>query len=316
MNFRKTITYGLPIALATVISASSANALFFDNAKQLQAQTITGDTFDAHLAREYQALTAFEWDKMYDWTDAENHATKGLLAAKGEAPMPYEPAEWNIESEAELNQLQQARSELMTRLDNGARTGAPALAAKAQANFDCWVEQQEEGHQPAHIAACKDKFFESMSSLDAALAPPKVAEAEPKLVTTVASQEIAREVVFFDFDKASISPQEVAKIDQFAAKMRDIKGAELVIVGHADTSGPSDYNQKLSDMRARTVADKLISEGMNVRELDDMKVEAEGETKPAVITGDGVREERNRRVEIVAVGDIEVTQQVTTLDKK
>ncbi len=39
------------------------------------------------------------------------------------------------------------------------RDSNPAIAARAQARFDCWVEQQEENHQADHIAACRTDFL-------------------------------------------------------------------------------------------------------------------------------------------------------------
>ena len=39
---------------------------------------------------------------------------------------------------------------------------APHMSARAQAQFDCWVEQAEEGHQTDHIAACRTGFLNAM----------------------------------------------------------------------------------------------------------------------------------------------------------
>lgn len=325
MNLRKTITYGVPLALVAMLSAHSASAInnVYDasitprhnSMSELRARTITGDTFNAELAREYKTIADYEWEKMYDWRDAKNHAAKGNLAAAGKTPMPNVPAEWNIKSKANLSELQDARGKLIASLGGGARTAVPALAAKAQANYDCWVEQQEEGHQPTHIAACKDKFWQAMADIDAAMTPKIAAVEAPHMMTTV-TQEVAREVVFFDFDKAAIRPQELAKIDRFVTRMKSFKGTELTIVGHTDTSGSGDYNQTLSAGRARSVSNKLISDGMRVRDLSDMSVYAQGERQPAVMTANGVREQRNRRVEIVAFGQVEVKQQVSAVETR
>ena len=160
MNLRKALTYAAPFALATTLGAGNANALFFDNVYEIKDRAVTGDSFNAELAREYQKLVNFEWDKMYDWYDAENHAAKANMAAEGKTPMPYVPAAWSIEDQQNLSELEAARAQLLTALDNGGRTNHPALAADAQAKYDCWVEQQEEGHQPNHIAACKTEFWD------------------------------------------------------------------------------------------------------------------------------------------------------------
>lgn len=305
MKLRRAITYAAPFALAATLGASSANALVFDNVYGLQDRTITGNSFNAELAREYQKLVNFEWNKMYDWYDAENHAAKANMAADGKTPMPYVPAEWSIESQSALNELEAARAKLVTALDNGGRTGFPGLAATAQAKYDCWVEQQEEGHQPEDIAACKTDFWAAMTRLDEAKTP--------KLVKTTISQEVARETVYFDFDESEINVDAATKLDAFVAAMKVIGGIEVAIVGHTDTVGSDAYNQDLSARRATSVVDELVARGMNVRTLEGVELVSKGENDLAVQTGDGVREQRNRRVEIIAIGDVDVEQQVSSL---
>jgi OOP family OmpA-OmpF porin len=49
------------------------------------------------------------------------------------------------------------------------RIVAPHMSARAQAQFDCWVEQAEEGHQTDHIAVCRTGFLNAMLDVDAAL---------------------------------------------------------------------------------------------------------------------------------------------------
>ena len=67
------------------------------------------------------------------------------------------------------------------------------------------------------------------------------------------------------------------------------------MVGHADTSGSAAYNVRLSERRARSVADALVGLGVNP---GIVTADWRGETEPAVQTGDGVREPLNRRASI------------------
>ena len=67
---------------------------------------------------------------------------------------------------------------------------------------------------------------------------------------------------------------------------------KLTIVGHTDTSGSAAYNLRLSERRAKAVADALV--GMGVAQTA-LSVDWKGKTDLAVQTPDGVKEPLNRR---------------------
>jgi outer membrane protein OmpA-like peptidoglycan-associated protein len=103
-------------------------------------------------------------------------------------------------------------------------------------------------------------------------------------------------LVFFDWDRYSIRSDGLAAIqavaDEFSAGSYD----SILVTGHTDRSGPSDYNFRLSQRRAKAV--KTALQSMTVPETQ-IRTDWKGETRPMVPTPPGVREERNRRVEIV-----------------
>ena len=70
----------------------------------------------------------------------------------------------------------------------------------------------------------------------------------------------------------------------------------IVATGHADRSGPTAYNQRLSERRAAAVKTALVREGVSEGTI---QTAGRGENENLVPTADGVREPRNRRVEIV-----------------
>lgn len=306
----------VPVAFLAFVPANADANIFFEQVEEIRKEAPAGDDFRANLVREYKELTIYEADEMYDWFNAESHAEKGMMAAKGQTPMPSDPKLWGIDNPVKMRELETARADMIALFDKGARTTAPKQAAHAQAKYDCWVEQQEEGHQPVHIAACKQEFDAAMAALELAM-QPKVSEAEPEpKTTTVATvvEEVARETVYFGFDRSDIRPVEQAKIDAFVAEMKDIQPVvTLYIEGHADTSGPADYNMKLSADRARSVRTELGRQGMNLGDYEKLEVEPEGESKPAVELGDGVREQMNRRVVIIARGQVTKTDSVAVV---
>lgn len=104
-----------------------------------------------------------------------------------------------------------------------------------------------------------------------------------------------RFLVSFDLGSAEPSEEEVERIRGIVDPVRDWAAPEVAIEGHADRSGADTYNQDLSALRAETVRQLLERLGIEPIALD---VRAFGETRPVVVTADGVPEARNRRVEV------------------
>jgi outer membrane protein OmpA-like peptidoglycan-associated protein len=103
-------------------------------------------------------------------------------------------------------------------------------------------------------------------------------------------------MVFFDWDRSNISAQAQSTIAQAANTFKQTGAARLTATGHADRSGPDNYNMALSLRRANAVKDELVRDGVPAGAI---QVIGKGESQPLVPTADGVREPQNRRVEIV-----------------
>jgi OOP family OmpA-OmpF porin len=267
-----------------------------DEARELQP---SGSDFDSYLAREYRDFFLFEADEMYDWIDADYFAGKALQAQANEDVQPENPADWDID-DAHMQELVDARRDMMSMFDQGAREKAPEPAAVAQVKYDCWVEQQEEGHQPTHIAACREDFFAAMARLEEFM----MAEAPEPQSRMVMGEELARTILYFEFDESNITQNAQMQIDDFVEDMkgRGLHNVAITLEGHADRAGPNQYNEGLSERRAEEVRQALLREGIQVLDIDEMKTAWQGETQPAVPTADGVPAQANRRVEIVARG--------------
>ena len=103
-------------------------------------------------------------------------------------------------------------------------------------------------------------------------------------------------MVFFDFDRALVTPTASNTIKQAAAAYKAGGKARVGVTGHADRSGGDAYNMALSLRRATAVKDALVREGVPAANI---AVVGRGEAAPLVQTADGVQEPQNRRVEIV-----------------
>jgi OmpA-OmpF porin, OOP family len=100
---------------------------------------------------------------------------------------------------------------------------------------------------------------------------------------------------FFDFDRATITPAAQDIVNTVIADFRRNQANGVNVVGHTDTSGPPQYNQRLSERRATAVRDALVRGGIPTGTVSTSGL---GETQPLIATGDGVREPSNRRAEI------------------
>jgi OOP family OmpA-OmpF porin len=249
------------------------------------AQPTGGTPFTQALTREYKDLSAFEADEMKDWRDANYFAGKALAAAGGQTVAPQDPAERDLPQDV-LPEIQSVRQRLLTALDGGARENKAEVAARAQARFDCWLEQQEENFQNDHISACRDELLAALAELEAKPAEPAPAPAPAPQVY----------LVLFDFDKSNINPAAQAVINRVVADFSANKAKAISITGYTDRSGTDAYNLKLSERRADSARAALIAAGIPA---DAITTAWKGESENAVPTADGVKEQANRRDEII-----------------
>jgi hypothetical protein len=105
--------------------------------------------------------------------------------------------------------------------------------------------------------------------------------------------------VFFDWDKANITPEGQQIIEAAAGTFKSQPPVPVQVIGHTDTSGSAAYNQKLSVRRADAVAGALTQAGVP---QTAMTVTGVGQNDLRVPTPDGVREPQNRRTEIIEGG--------------
>ena len=103
-------------------------------------------------------------------------------------------------------------------------------------------------------------------------------------------------LVFFDWDRYDLTARGAGIVREAASYSQGNQYTRIDVDGNTDTSGTPQYNQGLSERRARTVAGELVRDGVPQNVIS---MHAYGDTKLLVPTGPGVREPQNRRVEIV-----------------
>jgi hypothetical protein len=129
----------------------------------------------------------------------------------------------------------------------------------------------------------------------ALLAPAAYAQTSTTAAAPPVVEAPGRYLVFFEWDKATLSEEDRGVITQAAEEWRRSGSVRITVTGHTDTSGSAAYNLELSQRRAEAVAAELIRQGVPAGEIVTV---GRGEEQLLVPTADGVREPRNRRVEI------------------
>ncbi len=215
---------------------------------------------------------------------------KAELAAEGAEPEPEAAPNPNAEA---------FRARLIMALAAGKDT-VPDLAARAQVDYDCWILYSTVAGAANASQACKTSLDSSLLRLETAArpAPPPPAPAPtsaPLPAPAPAPAPAPDFTVYFDFDSWTLKAEQLTVLTNVINSARTGGQSNINIVGHTDSSGDADYNQRLSVQRANVVVEALVQMGARRAALHASGV---GETDLAVQTGDGVREERNRRTVI------------------
>jgi outer membrane protein OmpA-like peptidoglycan-associated protein len=237
------------------------------SAESYLGQEIGGSDFNAALAREYQKLAAVNAETDVNWLDSTVYIERSKAAAAGSPPELFQPAALGVNSDAEAK-----RAEVLNAVAANAGT-RPAECAAAAAAYDRYVESlyQAPGLNPEVARA----------NLDSAITA----------CTGVAAGDL---VVYFGFNRADLTEAAQSVIGDVVAAVQGT-GRQISLVGHTDTVGGLQYNQRLSERRANAVKNRMVQLGIPA---GDITTAGRSWTEPAVDTGPNVREPLNRRVEI------------------
>ncbi len=236
---------------------------------------------------------------------AEAFSDKASTAGDGQEPEP-EAAPPDAPSQA-------LRARLVRDLA-GAKEQAPVPAARAQSDFDCWAMASAVPSASGMGQACRASLDNSLAQLEGGVRPapapaPSLPLPAPAPVQSApipapppapapapaAATSSGDFTVYFNFDSWTLTAEDLKVITDVINTARSGGQAHIHIVGHTDTSGSDDYNQRLSVKRANVVVEALVDMGARRAAITATGV---GETDLAVQTGDGVKEAKNRRAVI------------------
>ena len=109
-------------------------------------------------------------------------------------------------------------------------------------------------------------------------------------------QIIALRGVHFDFDKADLRPDAIPALNDVVALFNQYEGLRAEVSGHTDAMGSENYNQRLSERRARTVYEYLIAQGIRADRLEGPV--GHGEERPIASNETDEGRALNRRIEL------------------
>ena len=220
---------------------------------------------------------------------------KAELARQGQEPAPEaapsDPAAQSIRGR-------------LTRAVAAGKDRFPDQAARAQADYDCWILDSNVTGLASAAQACRTALDGSLLALENAARPappplPPVTRVAPLAPVTPAAPVAPAAAppptdytVYFDFDSWTLTAEDLTVITNVINTARAGGQSHITVVGHTDTSGAADYNQKLSVRRANVVVEALVDMGARRAAIQASGV---GKTDLAVQTPDNTREPRNRR---------------------
>ena len=97
--------------------------------------------------------------------------------------------------------------------------------------------------------------------------------------------------IFFDLDSSTLKPGAYSEIDRVSNVLNNYPQTTIRVEGYTDSTGPEDYNQRLSEKRAEAVKSALIQRGM-----DPIRIQTVGYGESQPISSNSAM---NRRVGIV-----------------
>ncbi|UJH69052.1 OmpA family protein [Allomuricauda sp. SCSIO 65647] len=166
-----------------------------------------------------------------------------------------------------------------------------------------------EGNTQYMVRVKKDEFFEkeqSVSTLDNELVTSDVGMKRLKEMIAIEDgvKKLKTDMIHFDFDKSYIRTDAAEELNKLVEIMEQYPTMVIKIESHTDKFGPSAYNKYLSDKRAKSTRDYLISKGIDASRI--ASAVGYGEEQPLNECTDGVRcsrekHQQNRRSEFIIV---------------
>jgi outer membrane protein OmpA-like peptidoglycan-associated protein len=245
-----------------------------------KSQVITNARQTIQFAEDARALSAERQEAERIQNEKNAAASAAAAKAKAEADATAAAA---AKRQAELTAQQKAAAEMAAQ-QAAAKAAAEqaALQAKEQAARD------EAARAQAATAALRARLLQQLNEVLQTTDTPR------GLVVNMAD-------VLFETGKYALSQDAQLKLAKLSGIIQAHPGLNLAIEGHTDTTGSADFNMKLSQQRADTVREFLVSQGLSP---DTITAKGMGEDNPVADNSTAAGRKQNRRVEIIVSGEV------------
>jgi len=283
------------------------NGCAYHKIEKLKEMPENSNNFSKELSNAYLEFALREMNDMHDEIDAAYFADKGIKAKTGLKVYPEKIHNWDINDRFKEEAIRK-RKEILALHKSKIIKENPNLVAQAQLGFDCWLEQLEEGWQTKDIEKCynmmnsnikiaMNSFKDEKKISNNVISSTEIAQIKDvKEITTIEDKETKQKFeIYFEHDVFKLNLKQQNILNNIIKKYINKDVTIFEIVGHTDRSGTKEYNLILSKLRANAVRQFLLNKGLSDYNISTFYY---GETKPKIDTKDGIKEKRNRRVEI------------------
>ena len=255
--------------------------------KAEKSQIITNARQTIQFADDARALSVErqEAERIQNEKDAAAAKAKAEADAAAAAEAKRQ-AELTAAREAQMRAEAAAQSAQQKAAADAAAAKAAAEQAALQAKEQ--AARDEAARAQAATAALRAQLLQQLNEVLQTTDTPR------GLVVNMAD-------VLFQTGKYALSQDAQLKLAKLSGIIQAHPGLNLAIEGHTDTTGSTDFNMKLSQQRADTVREFLISQGMSP---DTITAKGMGQENPVADNSTAAGRKLNRRVEIIVSGEV------------
>ncbi|MDQ6955894.1 MAG: OmpA family protein [Mariprofundaceae bacterium] len=189
----------------------------------------------------------------------------------------------------QISELDEVRAMIQKAKDAGAERCAPALQAKAVAGLYHAAHEIVDEVNANPIDENNDLISTALSNAKKAYTKAVKGCGKP------APEVITLEGVFFETNKADLTASSTATLERAVKTLQKRSKINVEVAAHTDSRGKASYNLDLSNRRAASVMDYLVTHGVNASRLS---AKGYGEIQPRADNSSVQGRAKNRRVEL------------------